>query len=120
MLKLLFPLFAGCGLLLAGPAAAVSLWHADVYTSSLLGNAHVAITLPTSPSSIPALLGQTDLEHLGAGLGTGYVAKGSPITLTHTFATSGPRRWRSRSRTTWSTPARVASSWVCSAAAQRR
>ena len=88
--RLLSLAFACLGLLLAGPAAAVSLWHLDVYPSSLLGNTHVAITLPTNPDSIPALLGQADLAVLGAGLGSGYVKAGSPITLTHTFAPGVP------------------------------
>jgi hypothetical protein len=82
--------FACLGLLLSGPAAAVSLWHGDVYTSSLLGNAHFTITLPTNPESIPALLGQADLDVLGAGLGSAYVQPGQPITLTHTFAPGVP------------------------------
>lgn len=90
MRKLLFSLVGCCGLLLAGPAAAVSLWHSDVYTSSLLGNTHVAITLPTSPGSVPALLALGDLASLGTGLGSGYVRPGSPITLTHTFAPGVP------------------------------
>lgn len=82
----LFSLIASCGLLLAGPASAVSLWYGDVHTSSLLGNVHTEIQLPTAPSSISSLLAGTSLDVLGTGLGSGAVSSGSPIAVTHTFA----------------------------------
>lgn len=86
MRKLVVTMVAVVGVALAGPAAAVSLWYGDVYTSSLLGDVHARITLPAEPDSIAGLLGSADLDVLGAGLGGGKVAVGSPITLTHTFA----------------------------------
>lgn len=86
MRTVLYSLIASCGLLVAAPASAVSLWYADVFTSNLLGNVHGEITLPTSPSSISDLLAGVDLDVVGSGLGSGLVTTSTPITLTHIFA----------------------------------
>jgi hypothetical protein len=88
MRNLLLSLIACAGLLAAGPASALSYWYADVKTSSLLGNFHGAVTLPSNPSSISDLIAGSDLDVLGAGLGSPTVGVGSPKTATHTFAPS--------------------------------
>jgi hypothetical protein len=90
MRNLLLSLIACSGLLLAGPASALSYWYADVKTSSLLGDFHGSITLPTNPGSLSELIAGSDLDLLGAGLGSAYVGTTSPKTTTHSFAPGVP------------------------------
>ncbi|HEY8494444.1 MAG TPA: hypothetical protein VIN04_11165 [Myxococcota bacterium] len=78
------------GLLLAGPAAAVSYWYADVKTSSLLGDLHGSVLLPGDPGSLSDLIAGSDLDLLGSGLGSGKVEAGKPLTTTHVFAPGLP------------------------------
>lgn len=90
MRKLLLSLVACAALLHAVPAAALSYWYADVKTSSLLGNVHGRVTLPTEPGSIAALIAGSDLDFVGAGLGGALVGSSSPILATHVFSPSVP------------------------------
>lgn len=90
MRNLLLSLVACSGLLAAGPASALSYWYADVKTSSLLGDVHGTVTLPSNPGSISELIAGSDLELLGGGLGSAYVGTTSPKSTTHTFAPDVP------------------------------
>jgi hypothetical protein len=90
MRNLLSSLLACSGLLIAGPASALSYWYADVKTSSLLGDLHGSVTLLTDPGSIAELIAGSDLDLLGTGLGSAYVATGSPRSTTHSFAPDVP------------------------------
>ncbi|MEB2345751.1 MAG: hypothetical protein OZ948_13550 [Deltaproteobacteria bacterium] len=90
MRKLFLSLVASAGLLYAGPAAALSYWYADVQTSSMLGNVHGTVTLPTNPGSLHALIAGGDLDYLGTGLGASRVDAGNPIVTTHTFSPDVP------------------------------
>jgi len=90
MRNLLLSLIACSGLLLAGPASAVSYWYADVKTSSLLGDFHGSITVPSNPGSLSDLIAGSDLDLLGAGLGSAYVASGGSKSATHVFAPDVP------------------------------
>lgn len=80
---------ATAGLLAAGAASAVPVWYADVHTSSLLGNVHGDLTALSDPGSIAQLLQSASVDHLGAGLGSGYVSTSAPLSITHTFAPDG-------------------------------
>ena len=73
----------------AGTAAAIPVWYADVQTSTLLGNRHMDLTTPLDPGGIDQILSNSELEWLGTGLGSGYVAVGSPLDITHSFEPNG-------------------------------
>lgn len=73
----------------AGTAAAIPVWYADVQTSTLLGNRHADLTTPLDPGGIDRILSNSELEWLGTGLGSGYVAAGSPLEITHSFEPNG-------------------------------
>lgn len=80
---------AAAGLLAAGAASAVPVWYADIQTSTLLGNLHGDITALSDPGGIAQLLQNASVDHLGAGLGSGYVSTSAPLSITHTFAPDG-------------------------------
>jgi hypothetical protein len=73
----------------AGSASATTVWYADVQTSNLLGNRHADLTTLADPGSVDELLSNTELEAIGAGLGSGFVSVGSPLDITHTFSPNG-------------------------------
>lgn len=73
----------------AGSASATTVWYADVQTSNLLGNRHADLTTLADPGSVDELLSNTELEALGAGLGSGFVSVGAPLDITHTFSPNG-------------------------------
>lgn len=91
MRKLSLLLVVSVGLLNAAPADALSYWYADVKTSSLLGNVHGSLTLPTDPGSLAALIAGGDLDlDGGAGLGPAAIGAHGSIVATHTFSPGVP------------------------------
>jgi hypothetical protein len=74
-------------LVYGGAATAVTVWYAEVKTSTLLGNVHGEITSPTELGSVSDLA-SIDLDSLGTGLGSARV-NGTPLDITHTFAPNG-------------------------------
>lgn len=73
----------------AGAASAISVWYADVQTSSLLGNVHGEITTLAELGDLRALATSTHLDYLGAGLGSAHVNTSHPLDIVHTFAPNG-------------------------------
>jgi hypothetical protein len=78
--------FAFALLFAASPASATSFFYIEAFTNSLLGNVHGTALLPSFNGDLSDFLEGTDLDVLGAGLGSGLVTPGDPLEITHTFA----------------------------------
>jgi len=83
--------FLAAALFVAGSAQAVPVFYGELKTSTLLGNQHLELTtqLPTSISSVAAVLSSSSVNVLGTGLGSGLVEAPGALTITHTFAPDG-------------------------------